>query len=69
MKKIAISIGDINGVGLEIALKSHKTISQLCEPLYIVDEYLVDEACKLLKFEKPNNFTTLNLNIHIKIEK
>ena len=29
MKKIAISIGDLNGIGLEIAIKSHNKIKKL----------------------------------------
>jgi len=30
MQKVAISIGDINGIGLEIALRSHEEIKKLC---------------------------------------
>ena len=35
---IAISIGDINGIGLQIALTSHNKIKKYCNPLYFVDQ-------------------------------
>ncbi|CAM3400794.1 4-hydroxythreonine-4-phosphate dehydrogenase [Helicobacter labetoulli] len=48
MPKIAISIGDINGIGLEIALKSHNIISQICEPVYVTHLEIVESAAKIL---------------------
>ncbi len=56
MKKIAISIGDINGVGIEIALKAHKEVSKLCEPLYCINENLLNQAIQLLNTKIPDNF-------------
>ncbi|AFI05747.1 4-hydroxythreonine-4-phosphate dehydrogenase [Helicobacter cetorum] len=47
-KKIAISCGDIQGISLELILKSHKEVSKLCEPLYIVDSKLLVQANQLL---------------------
>jgi 4-hydroxythreonine-4-phosphate dehydrogenase len=32
--KIAISVGDPNGIGLEIALRAHEEVAKLCEPIY-----------------------------------
>ncbi|WP_299548433.1 4-hydroxythreonine-4-phosphate dehydrogenase [uncultured Helicobacter sp.] len=52
--KIAISIGDPNGVGLEILLKNHIRISKLCEPVYCVDKELLKNAAKILKLKFPN---------------
>ncbi|GMT39100.1 4-hydroxythreonine-4-phosphate dehydrogenase PdxA [Helicobacter bizzozeronii] len=46
--KIAISIGDIQGIGLEIALKAHTHISQICTPLYCVHSQLLEQANALL---------------------
>ncbi len=46
--KIAISIGDINGVGPEIAIKAHEKIKEICEPVYCAPRALMDEAA--LKF-------------------
>lgn len=61
MKKIAISIGDINGIGLEIALKSHNKIREYCEPIYFVDIEIVESASKLLKLEIPKDFKTQSI--------
>ncbi|MDQ7042077.1 MAG: 4-hydroxythreonine-4-phosphate dehydrogenase [Sulfurimonas sp.] len=55
MKKIAISVGDINGVGIEIILKSHQEISQLCEPIYCINQTMLDKAATLLKKELPQD--------------
>jgi 4-hydroxythreonine-4-phosphate dehydrogenase len=50
MKKptIAISIGDVNGVGIEIALKAHAEISKHCKPIYCISHKLLTQAAKLL---------------------
>lgn len=55
MPKIAISIGDINGIGLEIAIRSHNAISQICEPLYIVHREILESAAKILGLSVPKN--------------
>ena len=53
--KIAISIGDVNGVGLEILLKNHKKVCKLCEPIYFVGKDVLKQACKILKLEIPRH--------------
>lgn len=55
MPKIAISIGDINGIGLEIALRSHNAISQICEPMYVVHLEIVESAAKILGLSMPKD--------------
>ena len=54
---IAISVGDLNGVGIEIALKSHEEVKQLCNPLYCINEELLLQASKLLNITIPKDFT------------
>jgi len=54
--RIAISIGDLNGVGIEIALKAHKKISALCTPIYCINRYMLNQACELLDVEVPSDF-------------
>ena len=54
--KIAISIGDLNGIGIEIALKSHKKISQICTPVYCINNKMLKKATKELKLDIPNDF-------------
>ena len=61
MKKIAISIGDINGIGIEIALKAHKKISKLCKPIYFVDDEILKSASKILKIKIPKDFKNQNI--------
>ncbi|MGX2981804.1 4-hydroxythreonine-4-phosphate dehydrogenase PdxA [Helicobacter sp. 23-1045] len=56
MKKVAISIGDINGVGAEIALKAHSEISKIIKPVYFVDLSVIECASKLLKYDIPRDF-------------
>ena len=68
MKKIAISIGDLNGVGIEIALKSHDEISKICEPIYCINENLLNQALKILKKEMPKNFTLYSVEGDFTIE-
>ncbi len=63
MKKtrIAISIGDINGVGVEIALKTHTQISHLCHPLYCIGDTMLQQAADLLKMNIPVDFETVDV--------
>ena len=62
MKKIAISIGDLNGVGIEIVLKSHVEISKLCHPIYCINKELLDQAAKLLNVSVPKDFILENVS-------
>ena len=61
--KIAISIGDPNGIGLEIAIKAHDTIKQICQPLYCVDEALIAQAAKLLNTPLPKDMDLFGLDL------
>jgi len=56
LPKIAISIGDLNGIGIEIALNSHKNISKICTPIYCINQNLLNQASKLLNIKIPQNF-------------
>ena len=55
LKKIAISVGDLNGVGFEIILKAHEQIKLLCEPVYCINNVMADQAAALLDFQIPND--------------
>ncbi|MBN2824108.1 MAG: 4-hydroxythreonine-4-phosphate dehydrogenase [Campylobacterales bacterium] len=57
-KTIAVSIGDLNGVGVEIALRSHEEIKGMIEPIYCVDDAMVAQAARLLGLEVPSDFHT-----------
>ena len=68
MKKIAISVGDINGVGIEIALKSHNEISKICNPIYCINDKLLLDAAKLLKMDIPKDFHTVDAGEYFEIQ-
>jgi len=68
LPKVAISIGDINGVGIEIALKSHKYISKICEPIYCVNSSMLKQASKLLNVKIPKDFKLSKVSGEFKIE-
>ena len=55
-RKIAVSIGDLNGIGIEIALKSHSKISKLCKPIYCINKKMLSKATKELNLEIPKDF-------------
>lgn len=63
--KIAISVGDCNGIGLEILLKNHKTISKVCTPLYCVDKSLLQAAAEKLKRKLPKHLKCIPPNAKI----
>lgn len=54
--KIAISIGDLNGIGLEIALKAHEEVSKHCQPIYCINESMLAWGAALLGLDVPKNF-------------
>ena len=61
LKTVAISIGDLNGIGFEIALQSHNVISTWCTPLYCVDYEMAQQASHLLDHPLPENFFCLSV--------
>ncbi len=68
MKKIAISIGDLNGIGAEIALLAHKKIKNFCDPLYMVDGKMLFQASRLLDLKIPKDFKTRKVSSSFKIK-
>lgn len=56
LKRIAISVGDLNGVGFEIILKAHEHVKTLCEPMYCINYTMAHQAANLLKRQIPNDF-------------
>ena len=56
MKKVVISVGDLNGVGIEIALKAHNEVKKLCNPIYSINKHMLTQASELLNIDIPNDF-------------
>lgn len=67
-KKIAISVGDLNGIGIEIILRAHTEIVKLCDPIYCIHENLLKQASKLLNLAAPKDFTMSQLQGDFKIQ-
>jgi len=57
-KKIAVSVGDLNGIGIELALKNHEKISKLCDPIYCISKEMLKKASIKLNIKIPDNFNT-----------
>lgn len=68
MKKIAISIGDLNGVGLEIALKAHKEVQKISHPLYCINTAMLKQGSRLLGVEIPSDFEICEVDGYFDIE-
>jgi len=58
-KTVAISIGDLNGIGIQLALENHHIISKIIEPIYCIDKNMLAQAAKKLHLNIPNNFKTI----------
>jgi 4-hydroxythreonine-4-phosphate dehydrogenase len=58
-KTVAISIGDLNGIGIELALTHHKQICELVDPLYCIDKTMLKQAAATLGIPVPDTFKML----------
>lgn len=58
MKDIAISIGDLNGIGIELALRNHQEISTKVHPIYCIDRTMLKQAADMLQLPIPDDFHT-----------
>ena len=69
MQKVAISIGDLNGIGIQLALENHHAISKLVAPVYCIDKKMLEQAAKRLGLTVPDDFkTTENIAPSFEIE-
>ena len=59
MKKVAISVGDLNGIGIQLALKNHYNISKMVDPIYCIDREMLQQASNKLNLPIPENFHTV----------
>ncbi len=66
--KIAISVGDLNGIGLELILQNHKKISTLCQPIYCINEYMLNQSATLLNIKIPKDIKLYQTNGKFKIK-
>jgi len=66
-KTIAISIGDLNGIGLEIALKAHKEIKKICHPIYCINNKMLQQGANLLCRQIPKDFKLCHVEGYFEI--
>ncbi len=65
---ITVSVGDLNGIGIEVALKAHAEISKLCRPIYCINRELLTQAAKLLETTAPNDMELYEVAGNLNIE-
>ena len=58
-KTVAISIGDLNGIGIQLVLENHHTIAKIVKPLYCIDRAMLEQAAQKLSLPIPADFETL----------
>ena len=58
-KKVAISVGDLNGIGIQLALENHQTISKEVEPVYCIGKNMLEQAANKLQLTIPHDFQTI----------
>jgi len=58
MKRIAVSVGDLNGIGIELALRNHRRLSQQADLVYCIDRPMLEQAAALLDLPIPDDFQT-----------
>jgi len=69
MRKVAISIGDLNGIGIQLAFENHNAISKEVQPLYCIDKNMLEQAAKKLQIQIPHDFQTIeNIASYFDIE-
>jgi 4-hydroxythreonine-4-phosphate dehydrogenase len=58
MKKVAISTGDLNGIGIQLALENHDAVSNMVDPIYCIDKTMLIQAAQKLNLTIPDDFKT-----------
>ncbi len=58
-KKVAISIGDLNGIGIQLALENHTQIAAMVDPIYCIDNTMLLHSAELLQIPIPDGFQTV----------
>ena len=59
MQTVAISVGDLNGIGIQLILENHHIISQKVTPLYCIDTQMLEQAAKKLALDIPKDLHTI----------
>ncbi len=60
LKRVAVSIGDLNGIGIQLALENHEQIKTMVSPLYCIDSTMLSQASQKLDIPIPIDFMTVD---------
>ena len=66
--KVAVSVGDLNGVGIEIALKAHNSVKKMINPIYCINKTMLNKASELLNIPVPEDFETIDVQGEFEIK-
>lgn len=58
-KKVAISVGDLNGIGIQLILENHDIISKEIEAVYCIDRSMLEQTAQKLNLPIPTDFNTI----------
>lgn len=68
MKKIAISVGDLNGIGIELILKNHDKVKEKCRPIYCINKDMLDICAKKLNVKMPQDMQLEEINYSLNFD-
>jgi len=69
MRRVAISVGDLNGIGIQLALENHYIINKIIKPIYCIDRAMLEQASSKLHIPIPDDFETIeDIGVFFKIE-
>ncbi len=67
-KSVAISIGDLNGIGIQLALENHNAVAERVKPLYCIDTTMLQQVAQKLHLPIPKSFDVIeNIAPHFEI--
>ncbi len=61
-KRVAISVGDLNGIGIELILRNHQRIKTFIEPIYCIGDEMLKRAADLLDINIPEFFNNIQVD-------
>jgi 4-hydroxythreonine-4-phosphate dehydrogenase len=61
-KRVAISVGDLNGIGIELILRNHQRIKRIVEPIYCIGDNMLKQAVSMLDISPPEFFHNVDVD-------
>jgi 4-hydroxythreonine-4-phosphate dehydrogenase len=54
-KTVSVSVGDLNGIGIELILRNHNLLKNKCNLIYCIDKKMLSQASDLLDISLPDD--------------